>query len=104
MGKRYMNTINAYQLHQKQTTRKWYIMLTKWIYNAFIALLISAIIALHSLIVHRNTLSIIKKLQERLSYYEYDDGMRKVRCASCGKHDHIGAKYGATWCKECWPK
>ena len=79
-------------------------MLIKWITNAFIALLISAIIALHSVIVHRNMTLIIKKLQERLSYYEYDDGMKKVRCASCHDHSHIGMKYGAPWCKDCWPK
>ena len=81
-------------------------MLIKWITNAFIALLLSAIIALYSLIVQRNMRSIINKLQERLSYYEWEDGTEKQRCANCGIHptNYRAVRYGATWCKDCCPK
>ena len=79
-------------------------MLIKWITNAFIALLLSAIIALYSLIVQKNMRSIINKLQERLSYYEWEDGSKKYRCVVCGKQEYRTIKYGVTWCKDCCPK
>ena len=83
-------------------------MLIKWITNAFIALLLSAVIALYSLIAQRNMRSIINKLQERLSYYEWEDGSKKWRCAKCGiQPDTLKGrtmKYGVIWCMDCCPK
>lgn len=77
-----------------------------WRDNAFIALLLTACIAAHSVWKQRKLVIAIQKLREQLSYYEWDDGSRKWRCAKCGIQPENGriCKYGVIWCMDCCPK